>query len=376
MKIILLGPAWPYRGGIADFNDRLAAEFHSRGDEVEVVTFTLQYPKFLFPGKTQYNDKPAPSGWTTRRMMNSCNPLSWIRTGFYLRRHKADLVISAFWLPFMAPCMGTILRLARCKKTHRIALLHNLIPHEHRIGDRLFARYFVKSNDSFAALSHSVLDDLSQFNSKKPRTFCPHPLYDHYGTIVSKQEARQKLGLQSDGRYALFFGFIRGYKGLDLLLDAMGDERLRKLDVKLLVAGEFYDDPQPYRQQIEQLGIGDRVILHSDFIADSEVGNFFCASDIITQPYKSATQSGVTQIAFHFEKPMLVTNVGGLAEIVHNGKMGYVVEPKPSEIADALVEYYSNQREESFTNAVREEKKKYSWDKLTTALVNLNSITQ
>ena len=221
MKIILLGPAWPYRGGIADFSDRLAKEYKSQGCEVEVVTFTLQYPKFLFPGKTQYNDNPAPADWPTRRMMNSINPLSWLRTGLYLRRQKADIIVSAFWLPFMAPCMGTILRLAKRKGTRRIGLLHNLIPHEHRIGDKLFARYFIKSNDAFISLSKSVLDDISTFDSKKPRGFCPHPLYDHYGQSTTKAEARKMLGLDNDGRYALFFGFIRGYKGLDLLLEAM-----------------------------------------------------------------------------------------------------------------------------------------------------------
>ncbi len=373
MKIILLGPAWPYRGGIADFSDRLAKEYKSQGCEVEEVTFTLQYPKFLFPGKTQYNDKPAPADWPTRRMMNSINPLSWLRTGLYLRRQKADIIVSAFWLPFMAPCMGTILRLAKRKGTRRIGLLHNLIPHEHRIGDKLFARYFIKSNDAFISLSKSVLDDISTFDSKKPRGFCPHPLYDHYGQSTTKAEARKMLGLDNDGRYALFFGFIRGYKGLDLLLEAIGDERLKELNVKLLVAGEFYDDPKPYTEQIERLGIGDRVTLRSDFIADNEVGQYFCACDIVTQPYKSATQSGVTQIAFHFERPMLVTDVGGLAEIVHNGEMGYVVKPEAKQIADALVDYYSNSREEAFTTAVREEKKKYSWDKLVETIDKLRA---
>lgn len=373
MRIIILGPSWPYRGGIADFSDRLAKEYRSLGCEVEMVTFTLQYPKFLFPGKTQYNDKPAPTGWTTRRMMNSVNPLSWLRTGLYLRRRKADMLISAFWLPFMAPCMGTILRLAKRKGTRRIALLHNLIPHEHRIGDKFFARYFIKSNDAYVTLSKSVLEDINSFDTKKPRGICPHPLYDHYGALTPKGEARKLLNLNEEGHYALFFGFIRGYKGLDLLLEAMGDERLRELGVKLLVAGEFYDDPKPYLDQIARLGIGDRVTLRSDFIADDEVGRYFCACDIVAQPYKSATQSGVTQIAFHFERPMLVTDVGGLAEIVHHGEMGYVVQPEAKAIADALVDYYTHQHEAAFTDAVREEKKKYGWDKLVETIEKLRT---
>lgn len=373
MKIILLGPAWPYRGGIADFNDRLADQFTRQGHQVIAVTFTLQYPKLLFPGKTQYNDKPAPTRWQTRRLLNSVNPLSWMRTGLYLRRLKADLIITAFWLPFIAPSLACALWLAGRKSTHRIALLHNLIPHEHRIGDRFFARLFVKSNDSFAALSHSVLGDLAQFDRGKPRTFCPHPLYDHYGPIIAQQQARRQLQLQAQGRYVLFFGFVRAYKGLDLLLQALADPRLKELDVRLLVAGEFYDDPEPYHQLIRRLDLGDRVILHSDFIADDQVGQYFCAADLVTQPYKSATQSGVTQIAFHFDKPMLVTDVGGLGEIVHHQQMGYVVQPDASAIADAVYDFFANERSVPFTQAVRIEKEKYSWDRLTAALVDLSN---
>ena len=372
MKIIIVGTAYPYRGGLSAFNERLAYEYLNRGDEVEIYTFTLQYPSFLFPGKTQYSDEPAPQGLTIHRRINSINPLNWMRVGREIARKRPDLLVTKFWLPFMAPCLGTIeRRVQRNHHTRIVSILDNIIPHEHRPGDRLFARYFVRSTDAFVAMSRSVLDDLNLFDTKKPRQFCPHPLYDHYGDILSKDEARRILGLDPDGRYILFFGFIRHYKGLDLLLDAMADPRIRQRNIRLIVAGEFYGDSKPYLQQIEQLGIADSIKLCTDFIPDSQVNRYFCAVDLVTQPYKSATQSGVTQIAFHFERPMLVTDVGGLAEIVPDGKIGFVVQPDVQQIADAIVRYYDQNLEEDFTLGVRQEKKKYLWTNMTTAIDNL-----
>ena len=373
MKVIIIGPAWPYRGGIAAFNERLARQYQSEGHDVEVVTFTLQYPSFLFPGKTQFSEEPAPEGLPISRRMNSINPFSWLSAGRYIRRRKPDLIVSAFWLPFMAPCMGTVLRRARRKGTRRVAILHNLIPHEHRIGDRQFASYFIHSNDAFVTLSRSVLADIDQFDrdGKRPRAFCPHPLYDHYGETMTKADARRAIGLPEEGRYVLFFGFIREYKGLDLLIKAMADERLEQMNVRLLVAGEFYGDPKPYYDLLRNLDLGGRVAMHTDFIPDHEVNRYFCAADLVAQPYKSATQSGVSQIAYHFEKPMLVTNVGGLPEIVPDGKAGFVVEPEPQAIADAIVRYYKEDMEEQLAAGVRDEKKKYLWDNMTAAIKGL-----
>ena len=372
MKIIIVGTAYPYRGGLSAFNERLAYEFQNQGHEVEIYTFTLQYPGFLFPGKTQYSDEPAPEDLRIFRKVNSCNPFNWLKVGDEIRRKKPDLMITKYWLPFMAPCFGTIARRVRKNRhTKLISILDNVIPHEKRPGDRLFSKYFVGVTQGFVAMSKSVLQDLSLFNTKKPRRFCPHPLYDHYGELLPKAEAHRLLGLDSGCRYVLFFGFIRAYKGLDLLLDAFADSRLKDLNVKLIVAGEFYGDPQPYLEQVRRLGIGDRVVLATDFIPDHEVNRYFGACDIVAQPYKSATQSGVTQIAFHFEKPMLVTDVGGLAEIVPHGKIGYVVAPDAHEIADALADYFENRREEVFTQGVREDKKKYAWSSMTEAIDGL-----
>lgn len=373
MKVIILGTAWPYRGGLSAFNERLAREYQNAGHEVEIVTFTLQYPSFLFPGKTQYSDDPAPEGLKITRKLNAINPFSWIATGRYIKKQRPDLLITKFWLPFMAPALGTANRCAKRKGLRRISILDNLIPHEKRPGDKQFAKYFVNSIDGMVAMSKSVLADADLFDPKhlKPRAFCPHPLYDHYGKAISRKEALGLIGLRESQHYVLFFGFIRDYKGLDLLLDAMADERMERLGVKLIVAGEFYGDPKPYQEQITRLDIGDRVVMHTDFIPDHEVNRYFCAADLVAQPYKTATQSGVTQIAFHFEKPMLVTNVGGLPEIVPEGKVGFVVEPDAQQIADAIVRYFEENWQERLAEGVRQEKQKYLWSNMTEAIDNL-----
>ena len=369
MKIIILGTAYPYRGGLSAFNERLAHEYQNQGHEVEIYTFTHQYPNFLFPGKTQYSTEPAPENLKIIRKVHSYNPFNWFKVGCEIARKKPDVMITKFWLPFMAPCFGTIARIVkRNKHTRLISILDNVIPHEHRPGDKMFVRYFIRPTDGFVAMSKSVLEDLRLFTTTKPAVFSPHPLYDHYGERLSRETALQMLNLPANQRYVLFFGFIRAYKGLDLLLEAFADDRLRQQNVKLIVAGEFYGDPEPYLKQIKELQIEDKVVLCTDFIPDSEVNRYFSASDIVAQPYKTATQSGVTQIAFHFEKPMLVTNVGGLPEIVPDGKIGYVVEPNAQQIADALLRFFNEHKQEEFEQNVAEEKKKYAWSAFAAAI--------
>lgn len=366
MKIVVLGTAWPYRGGIALFNERLAREFQKENDEVITYTFTLQYPSFLFPGKTQYSEEPAPQDMTIVRKVSSVNPFNWIKVGRELKKMAPDLIVIGFWLPFMAPCLGTIARIARKNgKTKVVSVVHNIVPHEHRIGDKMFATYFCNSVDGFVAMSDSVLNDLTLFDSVKPRVFCRHPLYDNFGKQVDREEALSELGLDTSNRYMLFFGLIRDYKGLDIMLKAYADSRLREMGVKLIVAGEFYNNAEKYFELEKELGLEGEVIWHREFVPDSKVRYYFGAADIIVQPYKSATQSGVTQIAYHFEKPMIVTNVGGLAEIVPNGKAGYVVEPDEKEIADAIVNFFGNNRQDEFKEGLLFEKRKYAWSNMT-----------
>lgn len=365
MKILIVGPAWPYRGGIADFDERIAREYIKKGDEVEIFTFTLQYPSFLFPGKTQYSPDPRPEDLDIKRKVNSINLFNWIKMGRELKKKNADLLIIKFWLPLMAPCFGTIARIVKGNgKTKVVSILDNIIPHEHRPGDKILSKYFVSSIDAFIAMSKSVYDDLKSLNDKKPCLLSPHPIYDNFGTAVNREEAIGSLGLDPSAKYMLFFGFIRDYKGLDILLKAIADERIKNSDIKLIVAGEFYNNSEKYFEMEKQLGLEGKIIWRTDFIADEQVKNYFCASDIIVQPYKTATQSGVTQIAYHFEKPMLVTNVGGLPEIVPNGKVGYSVEPEAKVIADAISDFYCNGRYAEFVENIKEEKKKYSWDRM------------
>ncbi|MBO4560716.1 MAG: glycosyltransferase [Bacteroidaceae bacterium] len=369
MKIVILGTAWPYRGGIADFNNRLAQEFITEGHQVKIYTFTLQYPSFLFPGKTQYSPDPKPEGLDITRTLNSVNPFSWSKTARMLRSERPDLLIVPFWMPFMGPSTGFVARRLKKSGVKRVAIFHNLIPHEHKPGDKILSRYFVNSVDGYVALSESVLGDISIFDKSRPRTFCPHPLYDHFGKHATREESIAHLGLDPKYRYILFFGLIRDYKGLDLLLQAYSDSRLRQLNVRLLVAGEFYGSSDKYFELEKQLGIEGLVIWKNEFVPSDEVRYCFGAADLIAQPYKTATQSGVSQIAYHFEKPMLVTKVGGLAEIVPDGKAGYAVDPEPAGIADGLVDFFTNNRQEQFTAGVIEEKKKYSWSKMTQAVL-------
>ncbi|MEL7588184.1 MAG: glycosyltransferase [Prolixibacteraceae bacterium] len=370
----MIGPFWPYRGGLASYNERLAREFISLGYEVSPETFTLQYPGILFPGKSQYDDRPAPADLSIRRTVNSINPLNWLRTGKRIAREKPDLLMVRYWLPFMAPSLGSICRIVRKNRhTSVICLADNIVPHEKRPGDQLLTRYFMKSIDGMVAMSQSVLNDIDQFNPGLPRALCPHPLYDSFGKKFDKAEAKRRLGLDLQTSYLLFFGFIREYKGLDILLKAMADERLRKLPVKLIVAGEFYSSPEPSLELIKKFNLQERVILHTHFIPDDQVNLYFSAADLVVQPYKSATQSGVTQIGYHFEKPMLVTNVGGLPEIVPHGKIGYVVEPEEHAIADALDDFYRNERRTVFEQNIAEEKKKFSWANLADAFLDVHA---
>jgi len=372
MKITIIGPSYPYRGGIALFTNRLAEALVEEGHEVNIITFKLQYPGFLFPGETQFSsDKNKPNLKITRTI-NSVNPFTWWKVGNQIKKENPDLVIFKYWMSFMAPCFGTIASIIKKNKSTKIiALVHNLLPHERHFGDKLLSTYFMKNSDGFIAMSQSVLIDLKSIDNTKPKLFSPHPLYDNFGESKSREEALKTLGLDNSMRYMLFFGIIRKYKGLDLLLKAFSDNQLNDGTIKLIVAGEFYEDSTLYIKLIKKHQLQDVVILKNHFIPNDEVVNYFCAADIIVQPYKYATQSGVTQIAYHFDKPMLVTDVGGLKEIVPHGKVGYVVQPQENEITEALLDFFQNKRAAEFVKGMKEEKQKYSWEKMVDNIINL-----
>ena len=372
MKNILVGPAHPLRGGIANFNESLHTQYLAQGDDSRIISYSLQYPNFLFPGKTQFALDKAPVGLHISTRLNSVNPFSWISVGREIRKAAPDVVVIHYWMPFFAPALGTICRIVkRNKKTKIVALCHNVKPHEKQFGERTLARYFMKKCDGFLVMSKSTLDDLNLYTNNQNKLFVPHPIYDTFGKAVSKKEARNHLGLEPDGKYLLFFGVVRKYKGLDLLLESMGEKLLHNYDVKLIIAGEFYDDPAQYEEIIAKHNIGHKIVIRNSFISANEVKYYFCASDLITQTYHTATQSGISQIAYHFEIPMLVTDVGGLAEIVPHEKVGYVSSQSTTEIAGYIHDFFENKRAKTFIENIKIEKKRFTWENLTAVIKQL-----
>ncbi|MFZ7115088.1 MAG: glycosyltransferase [Bacteroidota bacterium] len=373
MKAVIVGPAYPLRGGIADFNEALAIAFQKESIQTTLYSFYFQYPEFLFPGKTQKATGEVNPELKISTTISSVNPLSWFKTANKIANEKPDFVIIRYWLPFMAPALGTIAKLLRRRSIHVIAITDNVIPHEKRPGDKMFTKYFVNNCDGFITMSKSVLNDLSTFTSSLKKKFLPHPVYNIFGDSVSKKEARVKLNIPENDKLILFFGFIRSYKGLDLLIEAMNEPEMKELNVRLLIAGEFYEDSKPYLDRISELNGENRFILNTSFISKEDVKYYFCAADLVVQPYKSATQSGITQIAYYFGRPMLVTNVGGLAEIVADKRVGYVTERNARSISSAISDFYTNNRESAFSQNALADSEKFSWKTFTNGILELNN---
>lgn len=374
--VVIIGPGYPLRGGLATFDQRLAREFISEGYDCEIYSFSLQYPDFMFPGTTQYSTEPPPEGLTILSRINSINPFNWLRVGRELRRKKPDIIVVRYWLPLMGPALGTILRRVRKNRHTRIvAITDNVIPHEKRPGDRPFTRYFLNACDAFITMSEKVMDDLRKFQPTRPARQVVHPLYDNFGEPITRGQARGLLrekgvNIGDNDKVILFFGFIRKYKGLDIALQAMADQRVRDLGIKLLVAGEFYEDAAPYHDLIARLNIAPSLLLRTDFIPDSEVRQYLCAADAVIQPYRNATQSGVTPLAYHFEKPMIVSNIGGLAALVPHEQVGLVAAPDPTSMAEAILRFFIL-GDSYFIPALRQEKNKYSWSRLVANIIEL-----
>ena len=367
MKIVILGPAHPYRGGLASIMETMAREYMRRGDEVRIYTFSLQYPSLLFPGKSQTVDTPAPTDLHIERVMNTCNPLNWIRLGLRLRRERPDMVLMKYWTPFMAPCFGTIVRIARGNgHTKFICQIDNVEPHERHIIDRPFNRYYLRAVDGFVYMSEQVHGELREYTSV-PALFSPHPMFSNFGERVERAEACRALGLDANLQYLLFFGLIREYKGLDILLEAWS--RVRRDGQKLIVAGEFYDDKERYAPLFARLGAS--VVLHDRFIADADVKYYFSVADALVLPYRTATQSGVTQIAYNFHLPMIVTDVGGLPEIVPDDKVGYVCPPTVEGVMDAIEQLYKEGNLDRFRRNIAHERKRFSWPAMCNKIVEV-----
>jgi glycosyltransferase involved in cell wall biosynthesis len=371
MKIVIIGTAFPMRGGIAQYNSILY-KYLSEKNDVKIFSFKRQYPEFLFPGKTQYETgEPAFKVPKEKNIIfvDSINPFNWFFTALKIRKEKPDLLIYKYWMPFFAPCYFTISFFVKLfTKTKVLFICDNVIPHEKRIGDKFLTKLVFSTVNHFIVQSKTVEKDLEIFNKKnKPYRLSPHPLYNIFGEKVEKENARKfieenynvKLGTE---KVILFFGYIRKYKGLMYLIEAM-PEIMKSNDIKLLIAGEFYDDEKPYKEKIKELGLGKNIVLLSDFMPDEKVKYFFSACDCLVLPYTNATQSGIVQIAYYYDKPAVVTDVGGLSEVVIKDKTGIIINPGDVKaIADAVKRFYDEKLEVKFSENIKTEKLKYSWE--------------
>lgn len=379
MKIVIAGTAYPMRGGIAQFN-ALLYKYFSESNEVKIFSFKRQYPEFLFPGKTQYEtDEPDFRIPEDKNIicLDSINPLNWISTGFKIAKENADLLVFKYWIPFFAPCFAVVSFIVKKKSNAKVLFIcDNVIPHEKRLGDKIFTKLAFSQADYFVVMSRIVEDDLKKFNKSKPYKLIPHPVYNIFGEKVSKDTAREflmnqyKVDVRKD-RVILFFGYVRKYKGLIYLIEAM-KEIVERADVKLLIAGEFYEDESITINKIKELNLEKNIFLFSDFISNDKVKYFFCASDVVVLPYIDATQSGITQIAYFYDKPVIATDVGGLKETVIDNETGLIIEPKSSKaIAKAVFDFYENNLEEKLSIRAAEEKKRYTWEGFTGEIIEM-----
>ncbi len=364
-SIVIVGPAYPLRGGIAHFNESFCNSLTANGFDARIVSFYLQYPAIFFPGKTQRETETRVVEARIQPLLSSINPLSWRKAARSILADKPDVVVIRFWLPFVGPALGSLAHLLRKEGVKVIGLVDNAIPHERRPFDRGFSKWFFRHCDAFVTLSQKVANDLKSFAPDAPVHVHPHPAYDIFGAPLSKADACNALGLDVNVPHILFFGFVRRYKGLDLLLEALGHAKLKSSNVRLMVAGEFYEPKEPYLDIVCKHGLEDRVIFHDRYIPTEEVRNYFCSAAIVAQTYRDATQSGVTQIAYHFGRPMLVTNVGGLPEIVAHEEVGYVVPPKAGAIGEALARFFQEGREAEFAEKAYQSRHLFSWQHFT-----------
>jgi glycosyltransferase involved in cell wall biosynthesis len=360
MRIAYLSTFYPFRGGIAQFNALLYNQFLKQGHQTKAFTFTTQYPSILFPGETQFvKENDSAEVIDSQRILSTTNPLSWYKSAKIIKKYNPDLMIMKFWMPYFAPSLGFVAGKLK-NHTKSISILDNVIPHEKKFFDKSLTKYFLSKNHAFIAMSEKVKNDLLQLEPKAKVQVLPHPLYNHFGEINDKTQARDILGIDKNKKTILFFGFIREYKGLDLLIEAFD-----KLDdsYQLLIAGEVYGNFEKYNQIISKNKNKNNIHKFVRYISDDEVNKFFCAADVCILPYKSATQSGITGISYHFELPMIATATGGLPEIIHHNKTGFIIEKINSNaIADAIQKYFKNCDSEKLKENIRTLKKELSWE--------------
>lgn len=372
MRIVIISTAYPLRGGIAHYVSLLYKHLSDR-HEVSIITFKRQYPRFLFPGKSQQEKGGDSAGLPSTQVIDTLNPITWRQAGKMAASMRPDLIIFKYWMPFFAPAFGVAARAAKKRSGCKVLFIcDNVLPHEHTPFDKILTSWLFKAGDYFIVQSKSVERDLLSVVGSPRYEYVPHPVYEIFGNTVGKSEARSKLGIAENENVLLFFGYVRKYKGLHVLLDAV-KEALTGLKLKLLVVGEFYDNEADYREQIRKLELEDHVKVVSDYVPNDEVATYFSAADAVVLPYIDATQSGIAQIAYNFSKPVITTDVGGLAEIVIDGQTGLVVPPNaPGELSAAIVKFFSEGLATKFSTGVSKQKRLYSWDNLINAIENLS----
>jgi glycosyltransferase involved in cell wall biosynthesis len=378
MKIALIGPAYPYRGGIAHHSNMLYSYLRKHGHEVDVITFSRQYPKMLYPGAFQEEQEgPGRVKIPSKRLIDSMNALNWVRVGRQLRKNEYDLHIFKFWLPLFGLTFGTIARLVRRKgRKSVLVIVDNLIPHERRPGDEQLTNFFFRYVDMAITQSTVVRQQLKGLYPQIPQRMLPHPTYENFGERLPTAEVRRKLGIEAS-KVILFFGFVRKYKGLDSLLAAMPAILRRVPDVHLLVVGEFFEDPEPYMEQIRSGGIEHAVTVHNRYVPNEEVAEWFSAADALVLPYHSATNSGIVQIGYNFATPAIVTDVGSLSEVVIDGRTGFVLkEADPESLAGAVARIYEGETIARFSENIKVERVKYSWDAFVEGIEQLTADVQ
>ena len=371
LKRIIIGPTYPLRGGISESNHALQCAFEEKGGITKIVSYSLQYPNFLFPGKNQNMDDIKKSSDNTFQLINTLNPISWIQTIRWIIKEEPDYVIVRYWHPYFAICLSFIINILKKKSFFIIGWVDNVNPHESIPFQHFLTACFLKSCNAFVVMSNSVKNDLIKLHSviESKIHFHPHPIYNVFGKTINKSIAKSNIGITefkdvNHDRYILFFGLIRKYKGLNLLLDVMASKKIKAMNLKLIIAGEFYESREKYLNKINSLNLNDTIQLYDFYIKNEDVVNYFCAADIVVQPYLSATQSGVSMVAYNFNKPILLTNVGGLSEYVDHKKNGYLVSPNIEDIVVALEDFYSNNRESQFSNMIKNKKSYYTWTNL------------
>jgi len=369
-RIVLVGPMYPFRGGIAHLSERMATGFVERGYHVSAITFTRQYPNFLFPGKTQYETQAVPDrAVDAERLIDSLNPFSWWKASRRIQEMEPDIVIFRYWLPFFAPAFGTIARLLSYRGIKSIAVVDNALPHERRLGDIALGGYFFRAIKGCVVMSSSVGKDIDSMNLSCPKVYAPHPLYDSFGAPSDPVKAREKLQIDHDAPVVLFFGFIRRYKGLHILIESISEIKEILPNIRVLVAGEFYEDEAFCKVQVKDLGLSDQIRFFDHYIPKDDVAGYFAAADVVVQPYLSATQSGVAQVAYHFEVPVITTDVGGLAEVVAHEEAGLIVPPNDFEaLTHAIKRFFLEEMKDKLTKGVQSQKGQFGWDRLLDAI--------